>query len=171
MSIQPTVLKTLRLESLAKINQGKKRTYEFNVDFKEVNPEFVGKVVVHYPSQIERIQIGVTRSALLGGNLEVDVITNNLAFMAATLDTVLDSKPDWLDMGNPDLEYEVLLAVYEEYEKWVSSFRRTAGTNSDTGSSTGTGGEVPVVGNEDVPSTTNGTEVPGLDGGTVRPTV
>ncbi len=170
-TIQPTVLKTLRLESLAKINQGKRRTHMVQADFTDVNPGFVGNITFHYPSQLERIQIGVTKSALLGGNLDVDVVTNNIAFIAATLDTVLDAKPDWLDMDNPDLEYEVLLAIYNEYETWVSSFRRTAKPDTDSGDSTGTGGQVPVVGNEDVSRTADGEKVSGLDGGTVRPAV
>ena len=154
-SIKPETLKILSSDSLNKINRGSKRTHAFNVDFIEYHENFVGRFQVHYPSQFERLQMGVLKSNLLGGNLQVDVLTDNLAQIIATLDTVLDEKPDWFDIENPDLQYEIMEAVYLEYENWVDSFRRSVKKNADTGDSQDQRSKVPVVDTEDVSSTTN----------------
>lgn len=155
-NIKSEVLKTLRSEALAKINLGKKRIHSFLVDYTDIDPEFTGKITVHYPSQIERMQIGVIRSTLLGGNLDVDTVTFNIAHITATLEVVLDGKPDWFDISNPYLEYEILLAVYDEYDKWVSSFRKPAKTEPITGDSGNERSQIPMVGNEGVQGTPDG---------------
>jgi len=133
--VTPSILKTLRSNTLSKINQGKRLTHAFNVDFSDIKEGLTGTFMVHKPTQIERLQIGVNRSILLGGNIEVDTITGNIAFMIATLDTVLDSKPDWFDVDNPDLDYEIMLSVFNEYDDWVNSFRKTATASVPKGDS------------------------------------
>lgn len=102
---------------------GNKRTHNIVVDFSEINEEFVGNVVVHYPSQIERMRIGVLKAELLGG-VEVDVHTNNLAHILSTLDVVVDTKPEWLNASDPSLEYEIFEKIYLEYNDWCNTFRR-----------------------------------------------
>lgn len=134
--IKQEVLKTLRSDTLRNIHLGKKRTHTFKVDFSDINEEFIGTFTVHYPSQMERLQIGVTKSALLGGNLEVDVMTDNIAHIISTLDVVLDSKPDWFDVHDPDISYDMLEAIYQEYINWVGSFRRSLEKIPNTGDST-----------------------------------
>jgi hypothetical protein len=129
-TIEPNVLKTLRSDLLKKVNEGKKRTHSFNVDYTDINPTFLGTFSIHYPSQLERMQIGVTKSALLGGNMPVDVLTDNIAHIAATLDSIIDSKPDWFDVGNPELDYDILRAVYEECNNWIDSFRKPITPNN-----------------------------------------
>lgn len=154
-NIQPEVLRTLRSDALHKVNQGKRRTHAFNVDFTEYNPEFHGKFIVHYPTQLERLRIGVTKSELLGGHT-VDVTTDNIAHITATLDTILDMKPDWFDMDNEELDYNMLEAIYMEYLNWANSFRTFVGTSTNKGDSTDRRSEVPVVDTKDVSDTANG---------------
>lgn len=122
--IRPEVLKTLRLDTLNKINQGNKRTHTFNVDFSDVDPTFVGTFTVHHPSQMERLTVGATVSNLLGGNLNVDTMTYNIATIVATLDVVLDNSPEWFNPYSDSLDYEILEKVYLEYSDWLYSFRR-----------------------------------------------
>jgi hypothetical protein len=155
-NIQPEVLKTLKSDILTKVNQGNKRTHSFYADFTEVNPKFIrSKFTVHYPSQLEKLQIGVTKSSLLGGNLNVDTMTDNIAHIISTLDTVVDVKPDWFDVGDPDLDYDIMEAVFYEYMEWVNSFRKPTKPSANEGDSPDGGGTLPVVGAENVPDSTN----------------
>lgn len=132
MSINTNALKTLTSDSLGKINQGKRRTHSFNVDFTDEVEGFEGTFQVHYPSQIERLDMGVLKSQLLGGNLEVSIPTDNIAHIISTLDIVLDQRPSWFDVGNPDLTYEMMEAVYMEYSEWVDSFRKPINKDTNT---------------------------------------
>jgi hypothetical protein len=134
--IKPEVLKTLRPEdTLQKINQGKRRTYTFKVDFSEIDERFVGTFTVHHPSQMERLQVGVLKAQLLGGVVPLDTMTDNIATIVATLDVVLDEKPDWFDVFDDRLDYEILEAVYIEYINWVNSFRKRTRAESNKGNS------------------------------------
>lgn len=143
--IKPEVLKTLRSDVLGKVNQGSNLTYAFNVDFTDINPTFIGKFIVHRPSQMQRMQIGVTKSVLLGGNLNVDTMTDNIAHIIATLDNVLDHKPDWFNVFDPMLDYDILESVYLEYTKWMDTFRRGGKNSQPIGGSEVGGSSVPVV--------------------------
>ena len=134
-NIKPEVLKTLRMDSLNAITQGKKRTHTFEVDFSEIDPKFVGKFTVHHPSQMERMQVGATKSALLGGNLVVDTMTDNIATIVSTLDVVLDDAPDWFNPFSDDLDYNIMEAVFLEYTTWLNSFRRKDKSVTDDGDS------------------------------------
>ena len=154
--IHPEVLKTLKSDTLNKINQGNKRVHSFNVDYSDVNPDFIGKFTVRYPSQLERMQIGVTKSSLLGGNLDVDVVTDNIAHIISTLDVMLEEKPVWFDVSNSELAYDIMESVFMEYQNWVNSFRiSNKPVNNDRNSQDG-GIKVPMVDTENIPSTTNG---------------
>lgn len=120
----PELLKTLRLDTLNQINQGTKRTHRFNVDYSDVNPEFVGSFKLHHPSQMEKLVIGSNVSRLLGGNLDVDTMTYNIATIIATLDVVIDERPDWFNPYSDTLDYDILENVFLEYMNWLNSFRR-----------------------------------------------
>lgn len=123
MSVQNIGLEKLMSRNLANINMGNQRKHTIPVDFSSVEETFVGSVVVHYPSQIERLRIGVLKSSMLGG-VEVDVPTNNIAHIMSTLDVVIDSKPEWLDVNDPRIEYEMLEHIYLQYHEWCDTFRR-----------------------------------------------
>lgn len=148
------LIKTLRSKS-NDIAIGKKKQHAINLDYRDINPLFMGVILVHRPSQFETMQIGVLSSQLLGGNMNVDVPTGNLAFVIATLEFVVDSKPDWFDIFDPDLEYEILEAVYLEYLEWINSFRRLRSADNTQGDSTGATGAVPLVDTANVSSATN----------------
>lgn len=155
-NVQPEVLKTLRSNTLNKINLGKRRTHTFNVDFSDIDSEFVGKFTLHYPSQIERLQIGVTKSALLGGNVNVDTRTDDIAHIIATLDIVSDVIPQWFDVNDDRISYEILETIFIEYMNWVDSFRKRPEPSNSTGDSQDTRSQVSVVDTKDVPSSANG---------------
>jgi len=140
-NIQPEVLKTLRSAALDKINQGKKRTHSVNLDFTEYDPSFTGRITFHYPTQLESIQIGVTKAGLLGGLTgSVDVLTENTAHIIATLDIVIDEKPDWFDANNIDLDYDILERVFIEFNNWRDSFRKGRRESEPQGDSQATQG-------------------------------
>lgn len=144
-------LKTLRSRNLAEVNKGKRRTHTFRVDFTDINPDFVGTLTVHHPTQLERIQIGITKANLLGGLTNVDVMTDNIAHVISTLDVVLDDKPQWFDIDSDELDYEILESVFLEYVEWMNSFRRKANTpDAIEQSSTDNRSEIPVVDTEEI---------------------
>ncbi|MDP4224904.1 MAG: hypothetical protein Q8910_00845 [Bacteroidota bacterium] len=149
-NIQPEVLKTLRSNTLRKVNQGNKRTHSFKVDFSDINEEFTGRFTFHYPSQMEVMQAGVVKSALLGGNLSVDMTTDNIATIVSTLDTVLDEFPEWFNVFDPDIEYEISESIFLEYVNWRDSFRKRPKDSKPSGDSQDGRSEVPMVGTEDV---------------------
>lgn len=107
------------------ILKGTKRIKSVQLDFTDINEEFVGTFKFHHPSLIERMNIGVAKSRMLDG-LEgrVDVLTDNIAHMTATLNFVLDEAPEWFDVNNPLLEYEILDKVFDTYIEWFNSFRK-----------------------------------------------
>lgn len=119
------------------VQAGKKRIHTVQIDLSDIDPEYVGTFKFHHPTVIERMQIGVMKSKLLDG-LEgrVDLITDNIAHMTATLENVLDSSPDWFNVNNV-FDYEVLDTVYEEYINWYNSFRRSSARNDDGNDSDG----------------------------------
>ena len=159
-NIQPEVLKTIRSKALAEVTKGNKRTHAFYAEFTDINPKFTkGKFVVHHPTQLERMQIGVNKSVLLGGVMPLDNITDNLSHIMATLDVVIDEKPTWFDVEDPDLDYDILEAVFLEYMEWVNSFRKKPTGDQPKEPSTDGRSEVPVVGNEGVQGATNGGQV------------
>jgi len=133
--VQPDVLRTLRSNTLQKVNQGKGRTHSINVDYSDINERFVGRFVVHHPSQMEVLQIGTLKSALLGGNLSVDVLTDNIATVISTLDVVLSEFPEWFDVFDPDVEYEIMEDVFLQYLSWRDSFRRRPTDSEPPGNS------------------------------------
>lgn len=136
--IRPEVLKTLRADTaLQGINQGTKRTHSFNAEFTEYDESFVlGRFVMHHPSAMERLQIGVTKSQLLGGIVPLDVMTDNLATIISTLDIVIDEKPNWFNVYDSRVDYDILESVYKEYIEWSNSFRPNVDRKSNVGDST-----------------------------------
>ncbi|WIT25818.1 hypothetical protein [Bacillus phage SPO1L1] len=122
----------------AQIGQGSRRTHTHEMDYSHINPKFIGKVVFHHPTQLEQMQIGIRRSAILGGVAPMDVRTDNLVLMLATFEQVIDHKPDWFDFNNEELEYEILEDAYKAYDKWYRSFRKPNKPGEDTGNSQNT---------------------------------
>jgi len=159
-NIQPEVLKTIRSKALGEVNKGNKRTHAFYAEFTDINPKFTkGKFVVHHPTQLERMQIGVNKTLLLGGVQPLDNLTDNLSHIMATLDVVLDEQPSWFNVEDPDVDYDVLEAVFVEYMEWVNSFRRKPSPDQPQAGSEDGRSEVPVVANEGVQVSTDGGQV------------
>ncbi|ACI90987.1 gp10.2 [Bacillus phage SPO1] len=119
----------------SEIAQGTKRTYTHEMDYSHIDPRFVGKIVFHHPSQLEQMQIGIRRAALLGGIVPMDVKTDNLVLMLATFEQVIDYKPDWFDFNNPELDYEILVDAFKAYDNWYHSFRKPSEPGEAKGNS------------------------------------
>ena len=121
---------------------GKARTVVVQVDLTAFYEEGLGKFKFHSPTVIERMRIGVAKSQLLQG-LEghVDVLTDNIAHMTATLSVVIDDAPTWFDIDNI-YEYEALEAVYDKYAEWNNSFRKASVKGDDESNSGGVGQSV-----------------------------
>lgn len=121
---------------------GKARTTVEQVDITDFEPTFIGKFKFHSPTVMERMRIGVAKSQLLQG-LEghVDVMTDNIAHMSATLAVVIDDAPTWFNLDEI-YEYEVLERVYDKYFEWNSSFRKASDQSNDAENSGGSGQQV-----------------------------
>lgn len=133
----------LRERMLAAVNKGNKIQHTIKVDFSEIDPKFVGSFVVHKPSQMERLEIGKIISVLKGGeDSGVDTRTHNIATIIGTFEVVLDAKPDWFDVFDPELEYEIMEHVYNEYTDFIGNFRSRARGSEPTGDSTNPTSEV-----------------------------
>lgn len=110
------------------VQQGKRRTHTVEIDLSHIDPEYVGTFKFHHPSLMEKVEIGTIKAQLLKGLPQgsIDVIADNIAHMAATLQVVLDVYPKWFTLDLTQMyDYEVLDAVYEEYAQWYESFRKT----------------------------------------------
>jgi len=120
-----------------KIIQGSNRKHTKQFNFSEYDSRFVGTFVYKHPSVLDRMQIGVNKAKMLQGlQGQVDVLTDNIAHMGATLGVVLTEYPEWFNLADVS-EYEVLEQVYDEYTEWVNSFRKPANANDDAGDNQG----------------------------------
>lgn len=136
--VQGQPLKTLSNErALQQINQGTRRTHRIEIEIERGDETLKGTVVVHHPSQMERIQIGVLKAHLLGGlpSSAVDQMTENLVTIIATLDIATSSAPDWFNVYAEDIDYDLLEGVYIEYMNWVKTFRTGTRAKSSEGTS------------------------------------
>lgn len=103
----------------------KKNVHTFHVD-KEVNGErYVGSFTVHRPTIGEMMRIGVLEARELGGLSNVDQVTQMMAHMVATLEIVVDMKPEWWK-PREILEFEVLQEVFEQYLDFLRRFQGTS---------------------------------------------
>jgi len=119
------------------ILQGTNRKHTKQFNFSEYDARFVGTFVYKHPSVLDRMQIGVNKAKMLQGlQGQTDVLTDNIAHMAATLGVVLTEYPEWFNLADVS-EYEVLEQVYDEYTGWVNSFRKVTNSNDDAGDSKG----------------------------------
>lgn len=107
-------------------------TYTFAIDFTAPSGEnFKGSFIVHRPTVGERIKIGVSEARELGGLINVDWQTSNLARIVSTLDVVIDKAPTWWK-PNDILELEVLQEVYDKYVDYLQTFQRKPEQTSET---------------------------------------
>lgn len=119
----------------AGIAQGKGRILEEIIDFTDIEAGLKGTFKFHHPTVFDRLQIGITKTQLLQGfEGSVDVITDNIAHMTATLTYVLDESPEWFKI-NEIYDYEILDRVYETYNTWYRSFRTGSTETNDSGDS------------------------------------
>lgn len=125
-----------KLELGRQILQGKNNKLVKQIDLSDIHKDWVGTFVFHYPSLMEQVQIGVMKAKMLDGVPvnSVDTLTDNIAFMTATLHVVMDSAPEWFNLDKLD-DFTALFRVYNEFAQWRESFRQTNNENADKGNS------------------------------------
>lgn len=120
------------------ILKGNKREVTKEIDLTAVNKRYIGDFTFKVPSLMERMNIGVVKSTFLKGMKEsnLDVMSQNIAHMSATLTVVCSDYPKWFDLNEID-DYIVLETVYDTYLDWENSFRTGNQDDNDTSDSTG----------------------------------
>lgn len=101
-------------------------SYTFELDMKVPSgEEFKGTFTYHRPTIGERIRIGVLEAQKLGGLVNVDVFTSQLAHMVATLEVIIDKAPVW---WKPEelRDMEVLQMVFQDYLNRLQTFQGKA---------------------------------------------
>ena len=79
-----------------------------------------------HPSLMDRANIGVKYRRSLDGVDQIDVITGEILWTMATLDTVCSRVPDWFNIETmSDSTLPVLSLLYKKYNEWVDSFRKS----------------------------------------------
>lgn len=119
------------------ILKGNERTVTKEVDLTDVDKRYIGDFTFKIPSLMERMRIGIAKTALLNGAKEssLDIISQNIAHMAGTLTVVCTDYPKWFDLNEID-DYIVLETVYDIYLDWENSFR-TKDKDDDDGKDSG----------------------------------
>ena len=84
---------------------------------------------------MERLNIGRISSVLRGGDDSLDTRSYNIATIIATLEVLLDEKPEWFDVFDPEIEYEILEEIYAQYLNFLATFRNRAKGSEPTGDS------------------------------------
>lgn len=103
---------------------GKERKHTVEIDLTEFDQSYKGTFTFHHPTLVDRMNIGLMKAKMLEGlEGKVDVITDNIAHMTATLTYVIDDAPAWFKV-NEIYDYQVLDTVFEVYNEWVGTFRK-----------------------------------------------
>jgi hypothetical protein len=84
--------------------------------------------IVHRPTMKEEIRLGVLYSQLKGEGIDpvpIDDAHDNLAFMVATVNTVVDEGPATVpDDAGEWRDTDLLVSLFAGYTNWRDSFRR-----------------------------------------------
>jgi hypothetical protein len=92
--------------------------------------EYKGTVIFKRPTMKDYMKMGAVKSEYLrqAGVVNINLVDNTVKEMAqimGTLSTVIVKCPEWLvDLGAIK-EPDVLFHVYDQYDEWESSFRKS----------------------------------------------
>lgn len=126
-------------------------TYKSELDERS----YQGSVTMKIPGMIERTQIAVRRSQILGGMYTVrdddgvptgrgvDDNTEFTAHVQAWLEHCLVQKPDWLKFVGDDVPMDdgLFMALFKEASKFETTFRDRGRTKDSTASGHAPGGQ------------------------------
>lgn len=120
------------------ILKGNKRETIKEIDLTTIDKRYIGDFKFKVPSLMEKMRIGIVKAGFLKGMNEssLDVITQNIAHMTATLTVVCTDYPKWFNLDEVD-DYIVLETVYDTYLEWENSFRTGDSRNNDSEDSSG----------------------------------
>ncbi len=106
--------------------------HSFEIKYEAPSGEtFSGKFSVHRATVGERIKIGVNEARELGGMINVDMMTSNIAHILATLEVVIDSAPAWWKPRELT-ELEVMQVVYDKYIDYLREFQGEVSKKPET---------------------------------------
>lgn len=148
---------------MEKVTNADLRKHEFKRTITVNGYHKTGNFSAHLPSVMERVTIGVKRARMLGGAptttvdngvssiSAVDPFTDDLAFMIAFLDTVLDKRPKWFIWENLSDVAEVR-EMFTEVSQWANTFLRRPETQEAEHGTTGqpASDEADMAGDEDI---------------------
>lgn len=89
-----------------------------------------GRWVVHRPTMRDELKIAVDYAQFKTPEdglspVQIDVTYDNLAYMCATLNTVIDMRPDWFPKDAADcFDITLVGTLFEKYCEWKDCFRR-----------------------------------------------
>lgn len=120
------------------ILKGNKRTTVKEIDLTSVDKRYIGDFTFKVPSLLEKMRVGIVKAGLLKGMSEssLDIMTQNIAHMTATLTVVCPEYPKWFNLDEIE-DYIVLETVYDTYLDWENSFRTGNSGNNDKQDNTG----------------------------------
>lgn len=113
------------------------------IDFTSMSGnKYKGTVIFKRPTMQDYMKMGALKSEYFRavGIVDlslVDVAIKRIAQVMAVLSTIVVKCPDWMLDLNSIVEPEVLYHVYDKYEEWENSFRKSNNTEL-TGDSTTT---------------------------------
>jgi len=110
-----------------------------------------GDFTIKFPSIMERVGIGVKRAKILDGaqSQSMDKFSDDLAFMVAYLDTVLEERPKWFNFEQLDTVAE-LNNLFWEASSFINSFQRQPITGEDRGLGQPAADAETMAGDEDI---------------------
>lgn len=106
-------------------------SWTFSIDMTVPSGEtYKGTFTVHRPTIGERVRIGILEAQKLAGLNNVDVVTQGIVHMLATLEVVIDKAPVW---WKPEelRDLEVLQAVWQEYANRLQQFQEISSNESE----------------------------------------
>lgn len=88
---------------------------------------------LRHPSLMDRANIGLKYRKSLAGVNEIDMVTGDILWMFATLDTVCSKRPAWFNIElMSDAAFPIVSLLYRRFDDWVTDFRNSiGGSNKD----------------------------------------
>lgn len=131
-------------------------TFSFTYDSKQEGKKYQGTFTMRIPGMIERTQISVRRSQILGGmycvkdpitdeptGRGVDIDTEFAAHVQAWLEYCLVQKPDWCKFDGDDAPMDdgMFMALFKEASKFETTFRNAGRAANPAGGGSAQGSQ------------------------------
>lgn len=135
------VREMMKQETADAIAQGSKATNTVFIDFtSDYGNLYQGNVVFKRPGVMDIMKMGAHKSEILrlAGVRDMNMVDQGVKYMAqviATLKLVVLKSPEWLVRIETVEETDLLFHVFDKYNEWERSFRKTSAGVSAEGDS------------------------------------